>query len=132
MFGMSFGVQIRMALALDTENAQTADRILVAYRKVEEAGRRGPKAREWGEITRSLRIERLSPGIQFSITDAGTPPEEMLAQLPAIPMLQPLKSSASIHAALAALDLSNAPESAPVSRKIVITGLDGSKEVPAH
>jgi hypothetical protein len=133
--GMSLGKQIRVVLALDTTTPQAADQILASYRKLETAGRRSPQlAAQWNEMSRSLRIERLSPGIQFSVADASPPPEVLLAQLAAIPMFQPPSSSNSVHAALAALDTSSAAaaKSVPVNRKIVILGADGSRELPVQ
>jgi hypothetical protein len=127
--GMSLGKQIRVVLALDTFTQQAADRILASYRKLEDAGRRSAQAAaQWNEVSRTLRIERLSPGIQFSVADASPPPDILLAQLASIPMFQPPPSgSNSVHAALAALDTSSvaAPKSAPENKKIVIIGLDG-------
>ncbi len=134
-FGMSLGKQVQVVLALDTWTQQGADRVLASYRKMEETGRRSPQlAPQWEEMSRSVRIERLSPGIQFSVTNAGAPPEALLAQLATIPMFQPPTGANSIHAALAALNAPNAaaPESAPASRKIVILGADGVKELPVQ
>ena len=90
--GMSLGKQVRVVLALDTWTQQAAERILASYRKMETAGRRSPQlAAQWEEMNRNLRIERLSSGIQFSVTDAGPVPEAVLAQLGTIPMFQPPK-----------------------------------------
>jgi hypothetical protein len=127
--GMSLGKQVRVVLGLDTYNEQDANRLLATYRKMEAAGLRSPQtAAQWSQMSHTLRIERLSPGIQFSVADASPPPEALLAQLSAIPMFQPPPRSESnaIHAALAALDTSiaAASKSAPESKKIVIIGLD--------
>jgi replicative DNA helicase len=134
--GMSLGKQIRVVLAFDTTTQQAADRILASYRKLEAAGLRSPQlSPQWNQMSRSLRIERLSPGIQFSVADASPPPDVLLAQLAAIPMFQPpAQSNNSIHAALAALDTSGAAasKSAPANRTIVILGAEGSKELPVR
>jgi hypothetical protein len=134
--GLSLGKQVKVALALDTFTEAAADRILASYRKMEAAGRRSPQtAAQWEEMNRSLRIERLSPGVQFIATGAGPLPDAALAQLAAIPMLQPPSSASnSVRAALAALDTSRAAasKSAPVSGKIVILGADGVKELPTR
>jgi hypothetical protein len=134
--GLSLGKQIRVVLAFDTTTQQAADRILASYRKLEEANRRSSKlSTQWDQMSRSLRIERLSPGIQFSVVDARPPPEALLAQLAAIPMFQPpAPSNNSVHAALAALDTSSvaASKSAPANRTIVILGAEGSKELPVR
>jgi hypothetical protein len=129
--GMSMGRQVRVALALDTWTQQGAEQILASYRRMEAAGRRSPQlAAQWEQMNRSLRIERLSPGVQFSVTDAGPVPDAVLAQLGTIPMFQAPIGSNSFKAALASLDTSAAPKSAPVSGKIVILGADGVKEMP--
>lgn len=131
--GMSLGKQVRVVLAFDTYNEQDANRILATYRKMEAAGLRSPQtAAQWSEMSRTLRIERLSPGIQFSVADAGPPPEALLAQLSAIPMFQapPASGSNSVRAALDALDTSSAAasKSAPENKKIVIIGLDSPSQ----
>ncbi len=133
--GMSLGKQVRVVLALDTWTQQAAERILASYRKMETAGRRSPQlAAQWEEMNRNLRIERLSSGIQFSVTDAGPVPDALLAQLGTIPMFQPPRGSNSVKAALAALDTAGAAasKSAPANGKIVIMGADGVKEVPVQ
>jgi hypothetical protein len=131
---MSMGRQVKVALALDTWTQQGAEQILASYRRMEAAGRRSPQvAAQWDQMNRNLRIERLSPGVQFSVTDAGPDPDAVLAQLGAIAMLQPPPSgSNAVKAALAALDTSGAAasKSAPANGKIVILGADGVKEVP--
>ena len=133
--GLNLGKQTKVALAFDTWTQQAADGILAAYRRMEAAGRRSPQlAAQWDQMNRSLRIEKLSPGIQFSVADAGPPPDVLLAQLAAIPMFQPppAASNASIHAALAALDTSgpSVRKSAPPAGKIVVVGADGVSEMP--
>jgi hypothetical protein len=131
--GMSMGRQVKVALALDTWTQQGAEQILASYRRMEAAGRRSPQmAAQWDQMNRSLRIERLSPGVQFSVTDAGPVPDAVLAQLGTIPMFQAPSGSNSVKAALAALDTTSAvaSKSAPVSGKIVILGADGVKEMP--
>jgi hypothetical protein len=132
--GMSLGKRVRVVLAFDTTTQQAADRILANYRRMEEAGHRSPQvAAQWDAMNRSIRIERLSPGIQFSVEDASPPPEALLAQLATIPMFQPPPAgSNSIHAALAALDTSNAAvsKSAPTNRTIVIVGADSIQAMP--
>jgi hypothetical protein len=129
--GLSLGKQVRVVLALDTTTQQAADQILANYRRMEAAGRRSPQlAPQWNEMNRSLRIERLSPGIQFSVADASPPPAALLAQLATIPMFQPPVGPNPVHAALAALDTgAAAPKSAPANGKIVILGADGVKEL---
>jgi hypothetical protein len=133
--GLSLGKQIKVALALDTWTQQAADAILASYRRMEAAGRRSPQtAAQWDQMNRILRIERLSPGIQFSVADAGPLPDALLAQLATIPMFQPppRAANASIHAALAALETSGAAasKSAQPSGKIVVLGADGVNELP--
>ena len=131
--GMSMGRQIKVALTLDTWTQQAAERILASYRSMEAAGRRSPQlAAQWDQISRNVRIERLSPGIQFSVTDAGPVPDAVLAQLASIPMFPAPSGSNPLKAALAALDTPNAAasKSAPANGKIVILGADGVKEMP--
>ena len=98
-----------MALALDTWTQHGAEQILASYRRMETAGRRSPQmSAQWDQMNRNLRIERLSPGVQFSVTDAGPVPDVVLAQLGTIPMFQPPPSgSNAVKAALAALDTSS-------------------------
>jgi hypothetical protein len=133
--GMRLGKQIGMVLALDTWTQQAAERVLASYRKMEAAGRRSPQlASQWEEMNRNLLIERLSPGIQFSATDAGPVPDAVLAQLGTNPMFQAPSGFNSVKAGLATLDTSSAAasKSAPASGKIVIMGADGVKELPAR
>jgi hypothetical protein len=130
--GMGLGRQMRVVLALDTWTQQGAERILASYRRMEAAGRRSPQlAAQWEQMNRGLRIENLSPGIQFSIIDARPIPDAVLSQLGTIPMFQAPSGSSSVKAALAALDTSSAAasKSAPANGKIVILGADGVKEV---
>jgi hypothetical protein len=133
-FGLSFGKQIRLVLGLDTWTPQAANQLLANYRKIEAAGLAAAATRaQWEMLSRSLRIEKLSPGIQFSMADdASSLPAALLAQMPALPIFPRSSGSNAIHMALAALDTSGAAaaRSAPASGKIVILGADGVNELP--